>query len=99
MWIGPEKHKIVGERLEATRKGAGVTQVELAKRLRKPQSFVSSYESGQRRVDLLEFASIVTAIGADVGAVATEIFEAVAPRAARPPRKVPRGGSRRVRSA
>jgi transcriptional regulator with XRE-family HTH domain len=79
VWIGPDKHKIVGERLEAARKSAGVTQVELAKRLRKPQSFVSSYESGQRRVDLLEFASIVMAIGGDVSAIAADIFSAVGP--------------------
>ncbi|HEX3666841.1 MAG TPA: helix-turn-helix transcriptional regulator [Rhizomicrobium sp.] len=77
VWIGPEKHKIVGKRLETARKKAGVTQVELAKRLGKPQSFVSSYESGQRRVDLLEFASIVRAIGGDAGAVAEEIFGAL----------------------
>jgi len=33
-----------------------VTQRELASRLGKPQSFVSEYERGQRRVDVVEFA-------------------------------------------
>jgi len=42
-----------------------VTQVELARRLRKPQQFVSRYELGIRRVDLVEFYAIVTALGID----------------------------------
>lgn len=77
MWISPDKHKIVGEHLEAVRKSAGVTQMQLAKRLRKPQSFISSYESGQRRVDLLEFASIVRALGGDPRDVCKSIFDEI----------------------
>lgn len=37
---------------------AGITQVEMAKRLGKPQPFVSYYESGVRRLDLLELRQI-----------------------------------------
>jgi len=55
----------VGAALGALRKEAGVTQDELATRLSKPQSFVSSYERGQRRVDLLEFIAIVRALKGD----------------------------------
>jgi transcriptional regulator with XRE-family HTH domain len=40
-----------------------MTQAELAKRLGRHQSFVSTYESGQRRVDVVEFASICEAVG------------------------------------
>jgi transcriptional regulator with XRE-family HTH domain len=63
------------------RKGAGVTQVELAKRLKKPQSFISAYESGQRRMDLLEFASIALALGGDPRVVSSEIFDEILPPA------------------
>jgi transcriptional regulator with XRE-family HTH domain len=46
------------------RLAAQLTQQQLARKLRKPQSFVSSYESEQRRVDVLEFLTILRAIGA-----------------------------------
>lgn len=65
MWIGPDEHKIVGECLAAARRQAGITQAELAKMLNKPQSFVSAYEAGQRRVDILEFLAIAKALRAD----------------------------------
>ncbi|GBE29103.1 helix-turn-helix protein [bacterium BMS3Bbin04] len=48
-----------------TRKHYGLTQVELAKRLKSSQSFVSKYERGERRLDVLEFILIAKAIGAD----------------------------------
>lgn len=42
------------ERLRKARKDAGFTQVEVAKKLRRPQSHVSNVESGQQRVDVVE---------------------------------------------
>ncbi|MGB3042688.1 MAG: helix-turn-helix transcriptional regulator [Xanthobacteraceae bacterium] len=49
----------------AARKQAGLTQHELARRLKRPQSFVAKYEGGERRMDVVEFVAIVRAIGAD----------------------------------
>jgi transcriptional regulator with XRE-family HTH domain len=49
----------------AARKQAGLTQHELARRLKRPQSFVAKYEGGERRIDVVEFVTIVRAIGAD----------------------------------
>ena len=51
--------------LVAVRKDAGVTQVELAARLGKPQQFVSKYERGDRRVDLVEFVAVCRALRVD----------------------------------
>lgn len=48
-------------RLRKARTDAGLTQAEASRRLRKPQSFVSKSESGERRVDVVElerFASV-----------------------------------------
>lgn len=65
MWVNPEEHKIVGAVLSEYRKAAKLTQQALAARLGKPQSFVSAFEAGQRRIDVLELARIADAIGAD----------------------------------
>jgi transcriptional regulator with XRE-family HTH domain len=40
----------------------GLTQVELAKRLDKPQSFVAKYEGGERRLSVIEFIDIAEAL-------------------------------------
>ena len=42
---------------------AGLTQVELAARIEKDQAYVSRYESGQRRLDVLEVREICQAVG------------------------------------
>ena len=63
MWVNPKDYKVVGSVLAAARVDADLTQSEIAKRLKKPQSFVSSYERGQRRIDVLELLAIATALG------------------------------------
>ena len=40
--------------LRSARHGSGKTQVQVAKLLKKPQSFVSKSESGERRVDVVD---------------------------------------------
>jgi transcriptional regulator with XRE-family HTH domain len=42
---------------------AGLTQVDLAARIERDQAYVSRYESGQRRLDVLEVREICQAIG------------------------------------
>jgi transcriptional regulator with XRE-family HTH domain len=42
-----------------------VTQHELARRIKKPQSFVSKYERFERRLDVPEFVHIARALGLD----------------------------------
>lgn len=51
--------------LRGERKKAGLTQAMLAKKLRRPQSFVSKYERGDRRLDVVEFIEVAQAIGFD----------------------------------
>ena len=51
--------------LRGARVEAGLTQSELASRLGTDQTFVSKYESGERRLDILELREICRAIGID----------------------------------
>ena len=44
--------------LRELRRDAGLRQVDMALALKKPQAFVSYYESGARRLDLLELRQI-----------------------------------------
>jgi transcriptional regulator with XRE-family HTH domain len=74
VWVQPKEYKIVGAALAAARNRASLTQKQLAKRLRKPQSFVSNYERGQRRIDVLELLRIVEALKGNARAVFTDII-------------------------
>lgn len=51
--------------LTAARKRQGLTQQAVAELLGKPQSFVSKYESGERRLDVVEFIQIAKVLGED----------------------------------
>jgi transcriptional regulator with XRE-family HTH domain len=48
--------------LRSARSESKMTQSELAERLGLPQSFVSKYESGERRLDLVELRQICNAL-------------------------------------
>jgi transcriptional regulator with XRE-family HTH domain len=65
VWVEQREYVAVGSALADARKRSGLTQEQLARLLRKPQSFVSSYERGQRRVDILELIRIVEALAGD----------------------------------
>lgn len=63
---------------------SGLTQVEVAKHLSRPQSFVSKYETGERRLDLVELSEVCDALGVDlVATVAAYRKRLSAPRTTR----------------
>ena len=70
--------------LIAQRKKAGVTQQELADRLGRPQSFISKYEHGQRRLDVVEFLAVARALGADPHAIFSELEHALGAMSEKP---------------
>jgi transcriptional regulator with XRE-family HTH domain len=51
--------------LVEARTSAKLTQSEVAARLVRPQSFVSKYERGERRLDVVEYLRVSRAVGAD----------------------------------
>lgn len=59
------RHEALRSLLVEKRDKAGLTQADLAKRLRQYQSFVARVESGQRRIDVVELLDIAEAIGFD----------------------------------
>jgi ribosome-binding protein aMBF1 (putative translation factor) len=69
--MGKSLSSIEGEKLAAllrsVRSEAGLTQAEVAERLKLPQSFVSKYESGERRLDLVELRQICRALEISLG--------------------------------
>ena len=69
------------ELMIGARKAAGLTQHQLAKRLRRPQSFVAKYEGGERRVDVVEFIEICKAIEADPNKLLKALIQRAAVRA------------------
>lgn len=63
MWL--QGQRAVGAALAEARRRAGLTQVQVAKRLSKPQSFISNYEKGHRRIDVLEMLRIASVLKAE----------------------------------
>lgn len=51
------------DELRRIRKQAALSQVELASLLHKPQSYISKYENGERKLDILELREICAALG------------------------------------
>lgn len=49
--------------LRQVRSESGLTQTNVAERVGQPQSFVSKYESGERRLDVLELRAVCSAMG------------------------------------
>jgi ribosome-binding protein aMBF1 (putative translation factor) len=53
-------------RLRQAREAAGLSQTEAARRLGKPQSFISKCESGSRRLDVLELKTLAELYGTEL---------------------------------
>ncbi|NEK17291.1 multiprotein-bridging factor 1 family protein [Rhizobium leguminosarum] len=63
--LGTERHRALIALLVEKREASGLTQTELADRLGEYQSFVARLESGQRRVDVIEFLELATILDFD----------------------------------
>ena len=77
----PEPPPIKGERpsdrlrrrLHEARRARGLRQCDLADRLGRPQSFVSNYERGTRRLEVSEFIEIARILAVDAAALVAEL--------------------------
>jgi transcriptional regulator with XRE-family HTH domain len=71
--VHSKEQRVFCDLMIEARKDADLTQEKLAKRLKRPQSFIAKYEGGERRLDVVEFVAVAKAIGADP----TEILRAL----------------------
>lgn len=58
-----DEYQRVISALKKARKEKGITQVQLAEALGKPQSFIAKVESGERRLDVVEFVHLAKLLG------------------------------------
>jgi transcriptional regulator with XRE-family HTH domain len=56
------EYKLFRELLRTTRIEAGLTQVDVARSMGRPQSYVSKYETGERRLDVVELLAVCAAL-------------------------------------
>lgn len=61
------------ERLFTARRAAKMRQVDLANRLGRPQSFVSNYERGTRRLEVSEFIQLCKVLRLDAAGVVHDL--------------------------
>lgn len=52
--IYSQRHRTIVARLKKARLAAGLKQIDVAKKLRKQQSYISRCESGDHRLDVVE---------------------------------------------
>ena len=60
-----DEHKALRQLLIEVRKQSGMTQTQVAEALNWPQSDISKIETGERRLDVVEFVKLCRAIGED----------------------------------
>jgi transcriptional regulator with XRE-family HTH domain len=64
--IHSREYTVVLELLRQLRDQAGLRQADVAEQLGVPQSFVSKYEAGERRLDIIELRRLCGVLGTDL---------------------------------
>ncbi len=52
--IRTKEYQSFAEKLKKARVQAGLTQVQVSKKLKRPQSYISKAEAGEQRLDIVE---------------------------------------------
>jgi len=64
--IRTKEYQDFAERLKKARMEAGFTQVEAAKKLKRPQSYISKAEAGEQRLDVVEIKKFANLYKKDI---------------------------------
>ena len=70
-----KRHQTLIALLIEKREAKGMTQADVAKKLGQYQSFVARIESGQRRVDVIEYLELAEVIGFDPNRVISALLD------------------------
>ena len=62
--------------LKSRRTALNLTQAVIAEKLGVPQAYVSKYETGQRRIDIVELLDICNVLNLSISSLLTEINKA-----------------------
>ena len=57
------KYQNLIKKIRLARQEGGLTQVEVGKKLKKPQAYISKIERGERRIDVVELAELAKVYG------------------------------------
>ena len=63
---GDPRYRAAIQRLADARRQAKLSQEELAEKLGRRQQYVSKYETGERRLDLIEYIDAAKALNQDI---------------------------------
>lgn len=63
--IFSQQYDLLRQLLVRSRQQSNLTQMQVAAKLQRPQSFVSKYERGERRLDVIEFLEVARALDVD----------------------------------
>jgi transcriptional regulator with XRE-family HTH domain len=83
------EYRVLRAALREVRAEAGLSQRDLAGRLAVPHSWVAKVESGERRIDAVEFCRFALACGSDPQPIFDRIAKAVEKSISRRSRKGP----------
>ena len=64
--IYSKEYKNIIERLKTARLDVGMKQEDVASKLKKPQSYISKIERGERRVDVAELKELAKILKKDI---------------------------------
>jgi len=73
--LGSARHKALVALIIAQRDTADLTQTQVAKKLKRYQSYITNIETGQRRVDVVEFMALADAIGFDAAEAIRQLYK------------------------
>lgn len=71
--LASPSHTVLRRLLVEARKDAQLTQQQVAAKLGLPQSYVSKYENGERKLDVIEFLAVCDVLGASTADIIENI--------------------------